>query len=41
LRCGYGNPSVYCDSWKRIFAHIWARIAPTFVVNVEKTDARH
>jgi uncharacterized protein len=37
---GYDNPSVYCDSWKRIFAHIWARIAPTFVVNVEKMEAR-
>lgn len=28
----FDNPSVYCESWKRIFTHIWARIAPTLVV---------
>ena len=26
---GYNNPSVYCESWKNIFAHIWARVSPT------------
>lgn len=31
---GYDNPSVYCESWKRIFGHIWARIAPTLTVDV-------
>jgi uncharacterized protein len=33
---GFDNPSVYCYSWKRIFDHIWARIAPTLIVDVEK-----
>jgi uncharacterized protein len=28
----FDNPSVYCESWKRIFAHIWERIAPTLVL---------
>lgn len=28
----FDNPSVYCDSWKRILGHIWARISPTLVV---------
>ena len=31
----FDNPSVYCESWKRIFAHIWNRIAPTLMVNVD------
>jgi len=31
----FDNPSVYCDSWKRIFTHIWQRIAPTLVVEYE------
>jgi uncharacterized protein len=35
---GFDNPSVYCDSWKRIFDHIWARIAPTLIVDVEKPE---
>jgi uncharacterized protein len=30
----FDNPSVYCESWKRIFAHIWERIAPTLTVEV-------
>ena len=25
----FDNPSVYCESWKAIFNHIWKRIAPT------------
>jgi uncharacterized protein len=28
----YDNPSVYCESWKRILGHIWERIAPTLVL---------
>lgn len=28
----FDNPSVYCESWKRIFDHIWDRIAPTLTV---------
>lgn len=28
----YDNPSVYCESWKRIFGHIWTRLAPTLTV---------
>ncbi len=27
---GFDNPSVYCESWKRIFTHIWDRISSTF-----------
>jgi uncharacterized protein len=30
----FDNPSVYCESWKRIFDHIWDRIAPTLIVDV-------
>jgi uncharacterized protein len=33
----FDNPSVYCASWKRIFDHIWDRIAPT--LTVEFVDA--
>lgn len=35
---GFDNPSVYCDSWKRIFTHIWDRIAPTLIVNLEQAE---
>jgi uncharacterized protein len=28
----FDNPSVYCESWKRIFDHLWARISPTLVL---------
>ena len=28
----FDNPSVYCESWKRIFTHIWDRISPTLIV---------
>jgi uncharacterized protein len=34
----FDNPSVYCESWKRIFDHIWDRIAPT--LGLEFGDAR-
>jgi uncharacterized protein len=38
----FDNPSVYCDSWKRIFGHIWGRISPTLVLKYEATAAdRH
>jgi uncharacterized protein len=35
----YDNPSVYCESWKRIFNHIWERISPTLIVNLESAAA--
>jgi len=28
----FDNPSIYCDSWKRIIDHVWRRIAPTVVL---------
>jgi uncharacterized protein len=28
----FDNPSVYCDSWKRIFEHLWQRMAPTLIL---------
>ena len=31
----FDNPSVYCESWKRILTHIWDRISPTLVVKYE------
>jgi uncharacterized protein len=31
----FDNPSVYCESWKRIFGHIWEQIAPTLVLEYE------
>jgi uncharacterized protein len=31
----FDNPSVYCESWKRIFTHIWDRIAPTLALEIE------
>jgi uncharacterized protein len=31
----FDNPSVYCESWMRIFEHLWRRISPTLVVNLE------
>jgi uncharacterized protein len=31
----FDNPSVYCESWKRIFAHIWDRIAPTLALELQ------
>lgn len=34
---GFDNPSVYCESWKRIFTHLWDRISPTLVVEYEST----
>lgn len=37
----FDNPSVYCESWKRIFAHIWDRIAPTLTVEVAPVPDRH
>lgn len=36
----YDNPSVYCESWKRIFGHIWKRISPTLSVEVETAGGR-
>jgi uncharacterized protein len=35
---GFDNPSVYCDSWKRIFTHIWDRIAPTLVMSLQEAE---
>jgi uncharacterized protein len=34
----FDNPSVYCESWKRIFAHIWDRIAPTLSLELKSPD---
>jgi uncharacterized protein len=34
----FDNPSVYCESWKRIFTHIWDRIAPTLALEVESSS---
>jgi uncharacterized protein len=31
----FDNPSVYCESWKRIFAHMWTRISPTLIVEYQ------
>lgn len=31
---GFDNPSVYCESWKLIFDHIWRRISPTLVLDI-------
>jgi uncharacterized protein len=36
----FDNPSVYCESWKRIFDHIWRRIAPTLVLEYEPQKAQ-
>jgi uncharacterized protein len=36
----FDNPSVYCESWKRIFTHIWKRIAPTLDLEVQ-ASSRH
>lgn len=36
----YDNPSVYCESWKRIFTHIWERIAPTLVLDVSPAGGK-
>jgi uncharacterized protein len=33
---GYNNPSVYCADLKRIYKHIWDRIAPDLQVKVEQ-----
>jgi len=35
----FDNPSVYCESWKRILGHIWERIAPT--LTIEPVGDRH
>ncbi len=32
----FDNPSVYCQSWKNIFSHIWTRISPTLVLELEQ-----
>jgi uncharacterized protein len=37
----FDNPSVYCDSWKRIFGHIWQRIAPTLALELESGRGPH
>lgn len=35
---GFDNPSVYCDSWKKIFDHIWTRISPTIELQVGRFE---
>jgi uncharacterized protein len=32
----FDNPSVYCESWKRIFGHLWNRIAPTLTIDMDR-----
>lgn len=32
----YDNPSVYCESWKKIFGHMWERISPTLVIELDE-----
>ena len=32
----FDNPSVYCESWKKIFSHLWARISPTLVLQYQQ-----
>ena len=34
----YDNPSVYCESWKKIFDHIWQRLSPTMVLNLARPE---
>jgi uncharacterized protein len=36
---GFDNPSVYCQSWKNILGHIWARVSPTLIVDTEENEA--
>ena len=36
---GYDNVSVYCQSWKNIFDHIWKRISPTLVLDIKQPEA--
>lgn len=36
----YDNPSVYCESWKNIFEHIWKRVSPTLVLDYKAAPAR-
>ncbi len=31
---GYDNVSVYCESWKKIFDHIWRKLSPTMILKV-------
>jgi len=35
----FDNPSVYCESYKRIFSHIWTRISPSLVVDYQAMDS--
>jgi uncharacterized protein len=32
----FDNPSVYCESWKKIFGHLWERISPTLVLQYQQ-----
>jgi len=32
----FDNPSVYCESWKKIFDHLWARISPTLTLEYKE-----
>lgn len=36
----FDNPSVYCESWKRIFDHLWTRISPTLILQAEAPEAQ-
>jgi uncharacterized protein len=32
----FDNPSVYCESWKKIFDHLWTRISPTLTLEYKQ-----
>lgn len=36
----FDNPSVYCESWKRIFDHVWRRISPTLTLQYAPAASR-
>ena len=33
----FDNPSVYCESWKKIFDHLWTRISPTLMLEYKQS----
>jgi uncharacterized protein len=37
----FDNPSVYCESWKKIFGHLWTRISPTLLLQYQQADEAH
>jgi uncharacterized protein len=37
----FDNPSVYCESWKRILGHMWGRISPTLILDYRVAADRY